>query len=122
MIDVASFLLSCEKPQTWHEPLYVPILMSVVGLTIYGLGVLSETREMKPKPWKWAGLFFFLVALYSGGTLAWCMTDNFYRSLVSEYGKKMMLGHIGAFAIPLLSLIGVGIHHWISSRDPYRHQ
>jgi hypothetical protein len=121
MVELGGFLLSCESlPQKWHEPLYVPILMTIVGATIYGLGMLSETREGKPKAWKWSSMLFLLLGLYSGGSITWCMTDSFYMSLVSDYGRKMLLGHIGGFVIPLVAILTIGVIHWRISRDPYR--
>lgn len=121
MIDPGLFLLSCDTiPPKWHEPLYVPILVTIVAAIIYGLGVLAEGRELKKKPWKWASLAFLGLGMFAGGKIAWCVTDTFYRSLVNEYGKKMMLGHVASFVIPLVGLLIIGIHYWITSRDPYR--
>lgn len=121
MNDLGVFLLSCESlPDKWHEPLYVPLLMTIVGLTVFGLGTLSEARELKPKPWKWACTLFLGLGIYSGGSVAYCVTDSFYRSLVSDYGKKMMFGHIAGVLIPVLAAAAVGIYQWRVSRDPYR--
>jgi len=121
MVELGGFLLSCESlPQKWHEPLYVPILMTIVGATIYGLGMLSEAREAKPKPWKWSSMLFLLLGLYSGGSITWCMTDSFYMSLVNDYGRKMLMGHIAGFVIPLVAILTIGVIHWRISRDPYR--
>lgn len=121
MNDLGVFLLSCDAvPAKWHEPLYVPLLMTIVGLTVFGLGTLSEARELKPKPWKWASMLFLGLGLYSGGSVAYCVTDSFYRSSMNDYGKKMMLGHIAGFAIPFLAILALAIYQWRASRDPYR--
>lgn len=122
MIDPGLFFLSCEVDSymKWHEPLYVPILVTIVAAVIYGLGILAEGRELKKKPWKWASLAFLAIGLFSGGKMAMCVTDTFYRTWVNEYGKKMMFGHVASFAIPFVGLLIIGIHHWLRSRDPYR--
>lgn len=121
MVELGGFLLSCESlPQKWHEPLYVPILMTIVGATIYGLGMLSEVREEKPKPWKWSSMLFLVLGLYSGASLSYCLTDSFYMSMVSDVGRKMLLGHIAGFVIPLVAILTIGIVQWRVNRNPYR--
>jgi len=121
MNDLGMFLMSCEQlPEKWHEPLYVPLLMTIVGAIVFGLGSFSEAKELKPKPWKWVSMLFLILGLYAGGSLALCMTGSFYKAAVIEVGKKMVLGHVAGLLIPLFAMLAIGIYHWKTSRDPYR--
>ena len=119
---LTSLLASCDKlPDTWYEPLLVPVLFSMVGIGIFIAGKTTEMREMKPKPWKWSAGFPFLIAVYSGITSVNCVRDSFYRSAMLQFAaKKYMTSHVGAIVVPLLAIIALAIWQWRSSRDPFR--
>lgn len=117
-----SLLASCDKlPDTWYEPLLVPILFSMVGGGIYLAGKTTEMRELKPKPWKWGSMLPLAVALYSGLMSVTCVGDSFYRSAMMQFAaKKYMTSHIGGLVVPVIAIAVIAIWEWRSSRDPFR--
>lgn len=119
---LASLLAACEMvPETWHEPLYVPVLFSLVGIGIFAAGKAQENREMKVRNWKWAAFFPLAIALYSGITTANCMRDYFYWSTMMEFAaKKYGVSHFGALLVPIFSIAGILFWQWRSTRDPFR--
>jgi hypothetical protein len=112
----------CENvPQTWAEPLYVPILFTMLGAGLFAAGKAAEMRENKPVPWKWIGFLPMVFALYSGLRVGSCMLDSFYWQHMNELAaKKFQLSHFGGFLVPLLTMTGLLIWHWQSTKDPFR--
>ena len=106
-------------PNSFTEPLILPVLFTIFGALTFVAGKVGETRDMKPKPWKWAGFALIGIGLFSGGGTANCMRDKFYSSAMEQFGKKMLIGHWGALLIPLFTMIGLAVWQFRSARDPY---
>lgn len=121
-MPIQSMLAACDMiPLTWHEPLYVPVLFTMVGVGIFAAGKAQEIREDKTKNWKWASGFPLAIALYSGLTTANCMRDSFYWSTMMDYGaKKYGFSHFTALLLPLLAIGAIAFWQWRSTRDPFR--
>jgi hypothetical protein len=121
MGTVLTLLAACDSyPQFWAEPLYVPVLFSIVAFGVFAAGKAAEIREGTPKPFRWVALVPMAVALYSGLSTGNCLLDSIYRSLVTDWGKKGALGHYGAVAFPILVLAGMFVWEWLSKRDSFR--
>lgn len=119
---LTSLLASCDKlPDTWYEPLLVPVLFTLVAVGVFVGGKTTELRELKPKPWKWLAALPILLALYSGIMSVSCVGDAFYRSaMLQAAAKKFLTSHIGALAVPFLAIVALGIWEWRSRRDAFR--
>ncbi len=118
---VLNLLAGCDTyPQQWHEPLYVPILFSMVAAGIFAAGKAAQIREGRPKPFRWAALLPLAIALYSGISTVSCLRDSFYRALMSDWGKKGAFGHYGAIAVPVMVLGGMLLWEWINKRNEFR--
>lgn len=98
--------LAEEPPEFWWYPLVWPILFSGIGLWIYARAVASQRYEAAPK-WKILWLVTSGVGLIFGLDQIRKFTDIVYLQVVKASGGKMMAGHIGAIAIPLLTILGI---------------
>ncbi len=118
---VLNLLAGCETyPLKWYEPLYVPILFSLVAAAMFAGAKVSEIREGKPKPFRWAAMLPLAVALYSGLTTVSCLSDSFYMSQMKDWAKKGYAGHFGALALPVLVLGGMFFWEWWNKRNSFR--
>ena len=100
-------------PQSWTDPMLMPVMCAFFGLLIYFLGIKKE-RDGGKAVWKWAGVVLAVL----GGMIGWPWfaiytgkgaDGELYRS--SLMGNKMLVGHYAALVVPLLAVIVcVGFH------------
>jgi hypothetical protein len=106
-------------PEEFYSLLILPTLLSAIGLVVYFLGQKREASVDKA-PWKWAGLIPIVIALFVGVQSAFVfLSDPFYREVA--YGRKMMLGHIGAAAIPALMIVVILVWDVVNRRARARY-
>lgn len=118
---VLNLIAGCETiPQKWLEPLYVPILFSLVAAGLFTAGKVGEIREGRPKPFRWAALAPLVIAFLSGISTVSCLRDPIYLSALGDLGKKGAIGHYGAIGFPTLFLGGMFLWEWLSKRNAFR--
>lgn len=105
-----------EFPDSWYEPMLLPVFMAAVAVIIWIGARSSELKTSAKRPWKWVAVLPLLVAFKAGITYMLDVRDPFYQSAISGYGKKMVFAHYCAFFIPLLALIGVAVWQVFDAR------
>lgn len=107
------FLASLPEvmPEEFYEPVMWPGILAFVGLAIYIVFRLLESKAEKPSNVKYIGLVPLVIALILGWPQFSLIRDKFYYESIKFRGDKMVWAHYGAFIIPLVFLLGIGI--WI---------
>lgn len=102
-------LLADELPTHWSLPLVWPILASFVAVYLYAKALGVEKYEGPPK-WKPLWLVAPIAGLLYGLFIASRMLEPVYRSFASGNGMKMVLAHILAPLLPLITIVAVLIY------------
>lgn len=107
-------------PESWLEPMLLPLIATFFGGLMYFLGALKE-RDGGKAPMKWGGIVVCGIGALIGFSPFWVWVSSssdseIYRSMY--HGRKMMIGHLGSFLVPLLTiLICLGQHFYTRWRN-----
>jgi hypothetical protein len=102
-------LLAQENlPEGMSDIIFVPLVLTVIGVLFFYAGLYVETRRGKA-PWKWLALLPIAAGLYIGfGFLYRWMFDTLYHeAVVTGAAKRMFAAHWGGFLIPVLGVIAI---------------
>jgi hypothetical protein len=103
-------------PDTWYEVLLMPLFFATIGIIIWLAGRNAELKD-NAKPWKWAAVLPFFLALSAGWGPFFSLRDSFYRAYLEPFGKKMEIAHYAAFLLPLLAIAALaGWEFWDHKR------
>lgn len=110
------FLAFGELPDSWYEPLMLPVFFAVVGVIIWIAGRNAQLKD-QAKPWKWAAVIPFFLAAYAGWDPFFRATfDGFYKAAIEPFGKKMQIAHIAAFLVPVLCVAALAAWEFVDHR------
>ncbi|MEQ1821537.1 MAG: hypothetical protein ABL949_03420 [Fimbriimonadaceae bacterium] len=91
------------KPDSWYQPALLPFALLLFGALIFAGGVLQDQRNMTKTPARWVGFGLICLATFLGFTKTMYTMDPMYKALITEYPKRWLWMHYGAFLVPLLS-------------------
>lgn len=117
--------LAQTTPDSWFELIMLPGLATFFGLLTFFLSSLKE-RDGGKAPAKWIGLALCVIGVIIGFGPFWLYISSsadsaIYRELVS--GRKMMIGHMGGFILPLAgALTCVAYHFFIKRKNRFLHE
>ena len=87
----------------------MPGIMTVFGVLTLWLGWLAE-RGGKPAQWKWLGVLFLLIGMWSGYEYFGLMIGSSPEAEIYRAGlpsiRRYTYAHYVAFFLPLVGLIG----------------
>lgn len=93
-------------PPTWFDPMILPGILTFFGAVIFVFGRLNEVQQNKDGFFKWVGVLLLGLALFLGFEKVVWLRDPLYSGLASEVGRRLVLAHWAAMAVPLLTLGG----------------
>lgn len=97
-------------PLSVNDILLLPAILMFFGVFVYGVALGNGLREYRLPRYRWAGLAILLVALLMGARYVYFLYEPgnspFYRAQLS--GKKVVLAHYVALALPLLLVAAIG--------------
>lgn len=117
---MTSMFFAQTAPENWSDLLWLPLIATFFGGLMYLLGALKE-RDGSKAPAKWAGIGICALGAFFGfGPFSTWISSSadsaIYRELYN--GRKMMIGHMGGFLIPLfVILVCVGQHFYMRWRN-----
>jgi hypothetical protein len=86
-----------------------PGLLALIGVAIYSIFKVLENKAKKNDPRKWIGAAPLLLGLILGWSPFSLIRDKFYYESIKFHGDKMIWAHYGAFIVPILGLVGIGV-------------
>jgi hypothetical protein len=110
--------LSALPPASWVDVVILPGIAVFFGMLFYSLG-FREMASPKLNAWRVAGIVVLFLGALAGFGPFWSyiglgVDGELYRGAV--IGRKMMLAHLGAFGVPAICLIGIGLYEALLRR------
>ncbi len=110
-----SMFFAQTSPDSWLEPFMLPAIAAFFGGLMYFAGAMKE-RDGGKAPAKWIGVGICAIGMIIGFGPFWTYISGsadseIYRTI--NHGRKMMIGHYGAFLVPLLIAGACAGHHFL---------
>lgn len=116
MID---FLLATDLPgiDDYWRPVALPSVLTLLGAILFWV-LKSRRAKGLSAPTKWLGVAPMVVGAILGLGPFNNIRDPFYNSSVRILGDKTVWGHYGAFVIPVLGIVTLGLWHLLDIFAP----